>query len=211
MTEFKPLPREFFLPSAALVAARLVGHWLLRQGPDGVSGGVIVETEAYLHDDPACHASRGRTERNAAMFGPPGRAYVYFIYGCHFCLNAVCHAEGVPEAVLIRAVEPVFGIELTRRRRPGIARLEQLANGPGKLCAAFDIGRNLNHTELGAPGGPLLMAENPAWRELRRRSGPVVRGPRIGISKWLEAPLRFHLARSPFVSKGSYQARASRA
>jgi DNA-3-methyladenine glycosylase len=104
-----PLPREFYLPSAQVVAPRLLGKLLIRRLPEGLCAGVIVETEAYLCADPACHAVNGQTLRNAVMFGPPGHAYVYFIYGCHYCVNAVCHPVGSGEAVLIRAIQPLAG------------------------------------------------------------------------------------------------------
>ena len=114
-----PLPSAFFVPSAGIVAPRLLGHFLLRRTPDDSwAGGAIVETEAYLADDPACHGFRGETARNRSMFGPPGRAYVYFIYGNYFCCNAVCAAPGVGEAVLIRAIEPTFGVEWMQQNRP---------------------------------------------------------------------------------------------
>ncbi len=144
---FSPLPRSIFAPSARVVARRLLGHWLVRRTPAGFCGGPIVETEAYLHDDPACHAFGGETARNRVMFGPPGRAYVYFIYGNHFCVNAVCRGAGKAEAVLIRAVEAQFGLEILRQNRPGHADL-QLTNGPGKLCAALAIGRELDGADL---------------------------------------------------------------
>src|ERR1700728_1191743 len=116
---FAPLRRSFFEPSAQRVAPRLLGHWLIRRLPEGFCGGPIVETEAYLaDDDPASHAYGGETARNRVMFGPPGYAYVYLIYGFHFCVNAVCHRVGRAEAVLIRAVEAEFGRELLRKNRP---------------------------------------------------------------------------------------------
>ncbi len=202
MNEFAPLPHSFFTPSASQVAARLLGHWLVRFSPEGISGGVIVETEAYLEGDPACHAFRGPTDRNRAMFGPGGVAYVYFIYGCHFCVNAVCNAVGKGEAVLVRAIEPVFGLELIRQSRSATRRVEQLANGPGKLCTALNIARDLNNADLCAAATPLMIAVNPEWRAYRREYGPVVRAARIGIAKAADLPLRFYLGKSGFVSRG---------
>ena len=107
--EFEPFPRKFYAPSAEIVAPQLLGHWLIRQTPLGPCGGPIVETEAYLSNDPACHGSVGRTPRNQSMWGPPGHGYVYLIYGYHYCFNAVCRPAGFAEAVLIRAIEPIFG------------------------------------------------------------------------------------------------------
>src|SRR4051812_8022850 len=106
---FTTLPRKFYEPSASEVGPALLGHWLLRRTGTGVIGGLIVETEAYVLGDEACHAAPGLTKRNAVMFGEPGRAYIYFIYGCHFCVNVVCQPPGMAEAVLIRAIQPTFG------------------------------------------------------------------------------------------------------
>src|SRR4051812_16941672 len=126
----KPLPRSFYEPSALKVAPALLGHFLLRRSPKGLAGGLIVETEAYLCDDPACHAAPGPTDPNRVMFGPSGHAYVYFIYGCHFCVNAVCLPPGVGEAVLIRAIEPTFGESTMKTNRP-VSKHADLTNGPG--------------------------------------------------------------------------------
>ncbi len=112
-----PLPRAFYEPPADKVAPRLLGHWLLRRTRRGWCGGPIVETEAYLWDDPACHAAPGLRPRNRVMFGPPGHAYVYFIYGAHYCVNAVCRPAGTGEAVLIRAIEAVVGQEIMEENR----------------------------------------------------------------------------------------------
>ncbi len=200
--DFAPLPVSFFEPSAALVAPALLGHWLLRREDDGgFAGGLIVETEAYLAiDDPACHAARGRTPRNRSMWGPPGRAYVYFIYGVHHCFNAVCRPEGVAEAVLIRAIEPVFGLPHLRRRRPGVAYMN-LANGPGKLCATLGIDAAFDSCDLCDPESRVVIADNVGREELIRRAGPVLASPRIGITQAADLRLRFHLRGSPFVSR----------
>jgi len=200
MIKFSPLPRSFFAPSAAVVARRLLGHWLIRRTAAGFCGGPIVETEAYLQDDPASHGFAGETTRNRAMYGPPGRAYVYFIYGNHFCVNAVCRRAGQAEAVLIRAVEAQFGLEILRRNRPGHADL-QLTNGPGKLCAALGIQRELDGADLCDAGSPLFLARHPHARRFRQRRGPAVATPRVGIAKAADLPLRFLLQGSPCVSR----------
>src|SRR3954447_6754955 len=114
---YQALPKSFYEPSAKIVAPLLLGHWLIRNTPEGPCGGPIVETEAYLSDDPACHGAPGPTPRNRVMFGPPGHGYVYLIYGYHFCVNAVCRPTGIAEAVLVRAIEPLFGEAWLRRHR----------------------------------------------------------------------------------------------
>jgi DNA-3-methyladenine glycosylase len=200
MTKFSPLPPSFFAPSAAVVARRLLGHWLIRQTAAGICGGPIVETEAYLQDDPASHGFAGQTARNQAMFGPAGRAYVYFIYGNHFCVNAVCRGPGQAEAVLIRAVEAQFGLEILRQNRPGHADI-QLTNGPGKLCAALGIQRELDGADLCDAGSPLLLARHPSARQFRLSRGPVVATPRVGIARAADLPLRFSLERSLYLSR----------
>jgi DNA-3-methyladenine glycosylase len=200
MTSFVPLPRSFYEPSASSVARALLGHWLIRNTPAGCCGGVIVETEAYLLDDPACHASRGLTPRNRVMFGEPGRAYVYFIYGNHYCMNAVCRPAGQAEAVLIRAVEPTFGKDLMLRSRP-VVDLKFLSNGPGKLCQAMEIRRELDGLDLCDTHSPLFIAANPEARFSAKRLGPTVTTTRIGITLAAALPLRFYLDGSPFVSR----------
>jgi len=197
---FSPLPRSFYAPSARVVARRLLGHWLIRRAPDGFCGGPIVETEAYLRDDPASHGFGGETKRNRAMYGPPGHAYVYFIYGNHFCVNAVCRAAGQAEAVLIRAVEAQFGLDILRQNRPGHPDL-QLTNGPGKLCAALAIGRELDGADLCDPASPLFLARHPEVAGFRRSRRPLLVSPRVGITKAADWPLRFFLQGSPGVSR----------
>lgn len=196
---FKPLPRGFYEPSATEVARRLLGHWLVRQTDSGVCGGPIVEVEAYVRGDAACHAAPGLTPRNRVMFGPPGHAYVYFIYGFHYCVNAVCCPAGIAEAVLIRALEPEFGTRFMLRRRK--VKPEHLTNGPAKLCEAMNINRKQDGADLCVPGSPLIIAENPDVAEFRDRKGPVVTTTRIGITRAAALPLRFYLGGSEFVSK----------
>jgi DNA-3-methyladenine glycosylase len=178
------------------IARVLLGKMLCHHSAAGLAGGIIVETEAYLSDDdPACHAARGRTRRNAPMFGPPGTAYVYFIYGNHYCFNVVTAPEGTGEAVLVRALEPVLGIELMQRRRGLPGELVNLANGPGKLCQSLAIDRSLNRASL--LQRPLWICEDPAGRV----RGPVVSAPRIGISQGTDRLLRFYIAGNRFVSR----------
>jgi DNA-3-methyladenine glycosylase len=200
MNEFKPLARAVFEPSAETVALALLGHWLIRLTPGGAVGGPIVETEAYLSADPACHAAPGITPRNRVMFGPPGHAYVYFIYGCHYCVNAVCRPAGTAEAVLIRAIEATFDCDAMRRAR-AVTGTHKLTNGPGKLCEAMEIGRSLNGVDLCDPRSPLFIAENPACKLFLRQRGPVVTTTRIGITRAADLPLRFYLGGSAFVSR----------
>ncbi|MGD1083498.1 MAG: DNA-3-methyladenine glycosylase [Verrucomicrobiota bacterium] len=200
MMIFSPLPESFYGRSAAVVARRLLGHWLIRRTAAGLCGGPIVETEAYLKEDPACHGFAGETARNRVMFGPAGRAYVYFIYGNHFCVNAVCRAPGHAEAVLIRAVEARLGVEILRRNRRGLGDVE-LTNGPGKLCAALEIDRRLDGADLCDASSPLFLARDPQVRGFRKRRGPVVTTARVGITRGAELALRFYLGSSAYVSR----------
>ena len=184
----KPLPREFFARSVHEVAPDLIGTTLL---VDGV-GGRIVEVEAYDQEDPASHGYAGRTARNAAMFGPPGHAYVYRSYGIHWCLNLVCDVEGRAEAVLIRALEPAHGIETMRARR-GVEELRALCSGPGKLCQALAVTRE--HDGLPLDERPFALLERDAPPE-------IATGPRIGITCAAELSWRYGLKGSPFLSRG---------
>jgi DNA-3-methyladenine glycosylase len=194
------LPRAFYEPSAKVVAPRLLGHWLVRNTPLGRAGGLIVETEAYLVNDPACHGAPGPTLRNKVMFESPGRGYVYLIYGCHFCVNAVCRPAGVAEAVLIRAIEPAFGEDFMRHERP-VSRDKDLTNGPAKLCEALGIDRALDGVDICDATSTLFIAENPQAQKVRRRKGPIITTTRIGITRAAALPLRFYLDGSPFVSR----------
>jgi DNA-3-methyladenine glycosylase len=200
MPQYKTLPRDFFLPSARIVAPRLLGHWLIRQTPDGPCGGIIVETEAYLVGDAACHGAPGPTDRNRIMFGEPGHAYVYFIYGCHYCFNVVCQPAGIAEAILVRAIEPTVGEDLMRSKRR-THHERSLTDGPGKICAAMDISRALDGADLCDSAAPVLIAENPARAAFRRKSGPLVTTTRIGLTQAADLPLRFYLNGSSFVSR----------
>jgi DNA-3-methyladenine glycosylase len=193
------LPRSFYQPSASMVAPALLGHWLIHESPNGICGGPIVETEAYVTNDPACHAAPGLTARNAVMFGRAGHAYVYLIYGLHYCVNVVCCGEGVAEAVLIRAIEPLFGEELMRKERP-VKKVRELTNGPAKLCQALRIERNFNGVDLCQHNSVLHIAQNPKIKQFCRERGPMVTTTRIGITKAAALPLRFYLEKSEFVS-----------
>jgi DNA-3-methyladenine glycosylase len=181
------LRRGFFDRSVHKVAPELIGATLLVNGV----GGLIVEVEAYHHSDAAAHSYGGRTERNAVMFGPPGVAYVYRSYGIHWCLNFVCEAEGSASAVLIRALEPIHGLSVMRRRR-GVSDVRALCSGPGKLGEALAITHKLN-------GLPL----DRSMFELRAQTAKpeISVGVRIGISKAVEHPWRYGLKGSKFLSK----------
>jgi DNA-3-methyladenine glycosylase len=203
MSLLEALPREFYSPSASVVARELLGNLLLRATPQGLLGGEIVETEAYLANDPACHAFRGPTRRNQVMFGPPGHAYVYFIYGCHFCVNAVCLPEGVGEAVLIRAIEPSIGVEYLRATRP-VHRDIELTSGPAKLCQAMRISRSENGADLCTSSSGIWIAPNPDMNQFRASRLPLAAGPRVGITQAASLPLRFVLAGSRYLSRRAH-------
>ena len=198
--QFSPLSREFYAPSAKIVAPLLLGHYLLRQTEKGWCGGEIVETEAYLTDDPACHAYKRETPRNRAMWGQEGRAYVYLIYGYHFCFNAVCRPKGIAEAVLIRAIEPTFGLEILKENRT-TPRERDLTNGPAKFCAAMQIDRDLDGVDLCDAEGALVIARNPNRDEFIEQNAPLITTTRIGITQAADWPLRFYLEGSAYVSK----------
>jgi DNA-3-methyladenine glycosylase len=182
--------RAFFVRPVLEVARDLVGCVVTH----GDTAGVIVETEAYHHSEPASHAFVGVTPRTRTLFGPPGRAYVYFSYGVHSLLNAVCEPEGVGAAVLIRALEPLEGIDHMRERR-GVDAARQLCSGPGKLTQALGIGLELNNTDL--LHGPVMFGDRPrAWRDVA-----IGVDKRVGITKAADLPWRFVAAGSRYVSR----------
>jgi DNA-3-methyladenine glycosylase len=182
------LGADFYDRSVHDVARDLIGCTLLYEG----RGGIVVETESYEADDPACHAYVGLTERTRVLFGPPGRAYVYLSYGIHSLLNAVAEPEGEAAAVLIRALEPTHGVEEMRTRRGNKPDLE-LCNGPGKLTGALGIDLSDNEADLSKEPFQITRPEGdpPA----------IIASPRIGITKAVERPWRFSAAGSPYVSR----------
>jgi DNA-3-methyladenine glycosylase len=185
------LPRSFYARPTAEVARGLLGKVIVH----GPAAGIIVETEAYPGgDDLASHSARGVTNRTRVIFGPPGHAYVYFIYGMYECLNLVAEPAGTPGCVLIRALEPIAGIPLMRRRRPAAKGIEDLANGPGKLTLAMSINRS--HYGADVTRGTLVVREPAAPQAIE-----IVATPRIGITHCADRPLRFLIAGNRFVSR----------
>jgi DNA-3-methyladenine glycosylase len=193
------LDRAFYDRDTVTVARELLGQRLVRLLDGQRVSGRIVEVEAYVGEmDSACHAHRGQTARNAVMFGPPGYAYVYFIYGMHYCFNVVTDRKGYAAAVLVRALEPLEGIEVMRARRKGRTGVE-LTNGPAKLCYALGIDRALNGVDL-VEGGELWLEEGAPVAE-----SEIASGPRVGVrgDEWaLTVPWRFWVAGNLYVSKG---------
>jgi len=188
------VPRDFYLDSPDLVAQKLLGKLLVR----GEMVGRIVEVEAYFGEaDPASHSFPGKTARNAVLFGPPGHAYVYFIYGMYFCLNVSCEPDGLPGGVLFRALEPVTGLEAMARAR-GVAatRVAALTSGPGRLCQAFGVTRERDNGADFTSRKSDLQIQDDGFV-----AGEILVTPRIGITKDADRPARFVLAGNPFVSK----------
>lgn len=193
---------DFYQKDTLTLAQNLLGCYLIHESEDGLTAGKIVETEAYLHDDPACHAYQRKTARNAPMFGPAGQVYVYQIYGIHYCFNVVTAEEGIGEAVLIRAIEPTQGFELMQQRRFG-GKLEattqtqqliqSLCNGPGKLVQAMGIYRDMNFWSLLESNLYLLPTDNHDF--------DTIVTTRIGITKGTDLPYRFYVKGNRFVSK----------
>ena len=189
-TEIAPgraLTKAFFARSVLKVAPDLVGATLLVNGV----GGIIVEVEAYHHTEPAAHSFNGPTPRNRVMFGPPGFLYVYRSYGIHWCMNFVCEKEGSASAVLVRAIEPTFGIAAMKRRR-GVTEERNLCSDPGKVCEALGVSDKLNNKALDAP---------PIEIFARTKRPGIASGVRIGITKAVELPWRYGMKGSRFLSK----------
>jgi DNA-3-methyladenine glycosylase len=199
-TLIRPLDREFFVRKAARVARELLGKVLVRESARERLTARIVEVEAYLGvNDPAAHAAAGKTLRNSVIFGPPGHAYIYFIYGNHYCLNVSCEPDGRAGCVLFRALEPLTGIEEMAHARGikihGEKDLLKLTSGPGRLCEAFCITRERdNDCDLTTPESGLWIGDDGF------RASRIVLTPRIGITKAAEHPLRYFLGGNPFVS-----------
>lgn len=189
------LTRDFYDRETEIVAREMLGTILECRTAEGTASGMIVETEAYIGEhDPACHAAVGRTKRTAPLYGRPGTSYVYFIYGVHWCFNAVTREEGLPSAVLVRAVEPLKGIDLMRARRGPKVQGLSLTNGPGKLCEALGIDGSMNGLSL--QRYPLVVRAGESVSD-----ADVEVGPRIGITKAADWPLRFVILGNPWVSR----------
>jgi DNA-3-methyladenine glycosylase len=188
------LPRAFYARPAVVVAPDLLGHVFVRTLTDGTRlVARIVETEAYEQDDPASHSFRGPTSRNAVMFGPSGRLYVYLSYGVHSCMNVVTGASGVGSAVLLRAGEPLVGIDRMIRNR-GRPSVRELCAGPGRWCQAFAVDRSMD--------GEDLVRGGRAWIEPGDRPAAIVSGSRVGVRTGMEREWRFYVKDDPFVSRG---------
>lgn len=188
---------DFFLEDTITIAKKLLGVTLTHKSKGGVTAGLIVETEAYLSsNDPACHASKGKNKKNEAMFGPPGTAYVYLIYGNHYCFNVVTSYKGTGEAVLIRALEPTIGVYLMKKRRSPKNKIGELTNGPGKLCQAMGITKENNKVDL--LNSPLYIV---GGEDYKKNEHLIASSTRIGISKGKDKPWRFYIKNNKFISR----------
>lgn len=203
LRQARRLPRDFFARDAVTVARELLGKLLVRRDGKSLLAGRIVEAEAYLGAaDPAAHAYNGRTPRNAVLFGPPGHAYVYFIYGNHYCTNVSCRPEGDAGCVLLRALEPVFGLEAMAHNRglelppePRPTQLWLISSGPGRLSEALGITRDRDN------GKDLTAARSDLWfADDGHRPERIATTRRVGIMKAVDDPLRFLIAGNPYVS-----------
>jgi DNA-3-methyladenine glycosylase len=189
-----PISRLFYQKPTLTVAKSLLGKYLCRKWRNSLLVGKIVETEAYIGEgDPACHAARGRTSRNAIMYGQPGFAYIYFIYGMYYCLNVVTEKEGFPAAILIRAAEPMSGIEQMKQFRKNDS-MQKLTNGPGKLCQAFHLDRKQNGADL--CGGEVFIINGEVINQ-----DNIAKSKRVGIKVGTDHLWRFYLKNNIYVSK----------
>ena len=196
------LPASFYERETEIVAREMLGTVLECETEQGTASGIIVETEAYIGEhDLACHAAVGRTARTEPLYGPPGIAYVYFIYGMYWCVNAVTRSAGLPSAVLVRALEPLDGIALMHKRRPRVTHSADLTNGPGKLCTALGITGSLNGKSLRRK--PIMIREGE-----RVSDDQVEITARIGITRSADWPLRWIVRGNRFVSKGKLSTKA---
>jgi DNA-3-methyladenine glycosylase len=192
-----PLPGSFFARPPVVVARDLLGCTLESRTPAGVVRVRIVETEAYAgEDDAASHAWRGPTPRTRVMYGPPGRVYVYFTYGMHWCVNLVCEPEGRASAVLLRAAEVVGGEDLARARRGATVPAARIASGPANLAAALGADGTWGGADATSTASPLTVRYGPPVPDV-----DVVAGPRVGISRAVETPWRFYVGENPCVSR----------
>lgn len=208
---FRASRRADFARETVQVARALIGAVLVHETHAGVTAGRIVETEAYLAvDDPASHSHRGPTLRNASMFSDPGRAYVYTSYGVHACFNVVTARRGIGEAVLVRALEPIEGLQLMRERRGG-APDRNLCRGPGNLCVALGISREHDGCALSHFRSALARSElRILWPRRAVAVSDIASGPRVGISRATDLPLRFALSESPWISRPRLGLRSDR-
>jgi DNA-3-methyladenine glycosylase len=191
----RALPRDFYDRDTETVAREMLGTILECTTDEGTASGIIVETEAYIgEEDPACHAAAGRTRRTEPLYGPPGMSYVYFIYGVHWCFNAVTRAQDLPSAVLVRALEPLKGVALMKHRRGPKINGVNLTNGPGKLCAALGIDGRMNGLPL--QRGRLVVREGSLVDDSQ-----IVTAKRIGITKAADWPLRYYIRGNEHVSR----------
>ncbi len=193
---YNPLPKKFYLRDSLSVAKKLIGKILVRRSGKNLIAGIIVETEAYMGDlDPGSHAYKKFTERNKIMYDTGGLVYIYFIYGNYFCFNVVCREEGIANAVLIRAVEPIEGIGLMEANRKNIKNPFDLTNGPAKLCMAFDIDKKLYGRDL-TNDKEIFISES-----FKKTKFDIVISKRIGLSKGADLPYRFFIKDNPYVTK----------
>ena len=200
------MAREVLAVDVLDAAHALLGATVVSESPAGLVALRLVEVEAYRGaDDPASHSYRGRTARNAVMFGPAGHLYVYFVYGLHYCANVVCLADGVPGAVLLRAGEVIAGHDLASARRPAARRPSALASGPARLTEVLGIGRQHNGVDLTDPRSPVRLLAGE-----RLAPDRIDSGPRVGVAAAMDVPWRFWVSGSPAVSQYRRGGRAAR-